>query len=380
VSTILDALKRHRTDDDPDRPPAHSNAESVLATLGYSRQRAGQRGVAVRTLVVYGLSAVAIGFVGLSALIFFLAPAERARPAATVAANRPAPIAPAGPTAEASGPTLRPPATVPPPAAAPRSTPVAPSSTTTRNIAPPADIVPPRVARTSEAPSDIPRRPSRPPVSSPAPAPTSPAASLQAVVVVPSAAPAPPNHFALALYNQRIGNYDEALSHYRALLAQGDSAEIHNNIGLISVEQGRPDEAVREYQRAIALDPKYVKAHNNLGVVYMRMNRGSDAASEFRVALSIEPRNVESIVNLALVQKATGRVAEARDLLRRAVAIDPGSAGSHYNLAVFADESGDRASAIEHYRAFLKYGSVTHAELVATVRARLAALAAAFGT
>jgi Tfp pilus assembly protein PilF len=201
------------------------------------------------------------------------------------------------------------------------------------------------------------------------------AASPQAVAVVPSPVPAPTNHFALALYNQRIGNYDEALSHYRALLAQGDSAEIHNNIGLISVEQGRLDEAVREYQRAIALDPKYVKAHNNLGVVYMRMNRGSDAASELRVALSIDPRNVESIVNLALVQKAAGRLADARDLLRRAVAIDPSSAGSHYNLAVFADESGDRASAIEHYRAFLKYGSVTHAELVATVRARLAALA-----
>jgi Tfp pilus assembly protein PilF len=81
------------------------------------------------------------------------------------------------------------------------------------------------------------------------------------------------------------------------------------------------------------------------------------------------------MVNLALVQKAGGRPAEARDLLRRAVAIDPRNGGSHYNLAVFADESGDRASAVEHYRAFLKYGSLSHAELVAPVRARLAALA-----
>jgi Tfp pilus assembly protein PilF len=193
-------------------------------------------------------------------------------------------------------------------------------------------------------------------------------------VVVPASSAPPPNHFALALYNQRIGNYEEALAHYRVLLEQGDSAEVHNNIGLISLEQGRPDDAVREYQRAIALDPKYVKAHNNLGVVYMRMNRPGDAAAEFRVALSIESRNVESIVNLALLQKAAGRPAEARDLLRRAVAIDPSSAGSHYNLAVLADESGDRTIAIEHYRAFLKYGSVTHGELVTTVRARLAAL------
>ena len=79
-------------------------------------------------------------------------------------------------------------------------------------------------------------------------------------------------------------------------------------------------------------------------------------------------------MNLALVQKAAGRTAEARDLLRRAVAIDPRNPGSHYNLAVVADEGGERASAIEHYRAFLKYGSVTHGELVAPVRARLAAV------
>ena len=81
------------------------------------------------------------------------------------------------------------------------------------------------------------------------------------------------------------------------------------------------------------------------------------------------------MVNLALIEKGAGRTAEARDLLRRAVAIDPRNAGCHYNLAVVADEAGDATTAVEHYRAFLKYGSVDHAELAPQVRARLAALA-----
>jgi Tfp pilus assembly protein PilF len=62
--------------------------------------------------------------------------------------------------------------------------------------------------------------------------------------------------------------------------------------------------------------------------------------------------------------------------LHRALAIDPRSAGSHYNLAIVADESGDAATAVEHYRAFLRYGTVTHADLAAQVRARLTALGA----
>jgi tetratricopeptide (TPR) repeat protein len=106
----------------------------------------------------------------------------------------------------------------------------------------------------------------------------------------------------------------------------------------------------------------------------MRSSRPDAAAAEFRVALAAEPRNVESLVNLALVQKAAGRVADARDLLRRALTIDPRSAGSHYNLAVVADESGDGVTAIEHYRAFLRFGAVTHPELIAAVRARLTSL------
>ena len=106
----------------------------------------------------------------------------------------------------------------------------------------------------------------------------------------------------------------------------------------------------------------------------MRASQSTAAAAEFRVALAADPRNVESLVNLALVQKAAGRAADARDLLRRAVAIDPRNAGSHYNLAVVADEGGDAATAIEHYRAFLRFGTVSHADLAARVRARLTTL------
>ena len=134
------------------------------------------------------------------------------------------------------------------------------------------------------------------------------------------------------------------------------------------------DEAVREFRRAIALDPSYVKAHNNLGVAYLRARQLDDAAAELKVALGADARNIESLVNLALVQKAAGRTAEARDLLRRAVSLDPRHAGSHYNLAVVADDGGDMVTAVTHYRAFLRYGAVGYPELAARVRSRLTTL------
>jgi Tfp pilus assembly protein PilF len=174
---------------------------------------------------------------------------------------------------------------------------------------------------------------------------------------------------------QRLGDFDNALGHYLALLQHNAaSAEVHNNLGLLYEDHGQRAEAVTQFQQAIAIDPNYAKAHNNLGVALMRGNSPVAAAAEFHVALAADPRNVESLVNLALLQEAAGRSADARDLLQRAVAIDPRNPGSHYNLAIVADESGDAATAIEHYRAFLRLGRVTNADLAGRVRARLATL------
>ena len=35
-------------------------------------------------------------------------------------------------------------------------------------------------------------------------------------------------------------------------------------------QQGRTDEAIREYQAALRINPDYAKAHCNLGVAYAR--------------------------------------------------------------------------------------------------------------
>ena len=177
-----------------------------------------------------------------------------------------------------------------------------------------------------------------------------------------AAAPAPtapaPDHFGLALYYQRVGDFDSALAQYRRLLEQNDaSAEVHNNLGLLYQDRGQLDDAVKQFQRAIAIDPKYVKAHNNLGVALMRANRLDAAAAEFRVALAADPRNVESLVNLALVQKAAGRVADARDLLPRAWRSIREMPARTTTSPSSPTKAATRAAAVEHYRAFLKLGA-----------------------
>ena len=155
------------------------------------------------------------------------------------------------------------------------------------------------------------------------------------------------DHFGLALYYQRVGDFDNALAHYRALLEQNDaSAEVHNNLGLLYQDRGQLDDAMKQFQRAIAIDPKYVKAHNNLGVaLHAREPAGRGGRGVPRRAGG---RPAQRRVARQPGARAEGRAAASRTraiCCGARVAIDPRSAGSHYNLAVVADEAGDTATA-----------------------------------
>jgi tetratricopeptide (TPR) repeat protein len=148
------------------------------------------------------------------------------------------------------------------------------------------------------------------------------------------------DHFQLALYYQRIGDFENALVHYRAVLQRDElNAEAHNNLGLLYSGKGLFDDAVREFESAIAINQRHVNAHNNLGVAYLSQRKHDAAAAEFRTALGIDPHSPEA----------------------------------HYNLALIADERGNEAQALTEYRAFLQ-DEADHPELVSDVRKRVETL------
>ena len=76
---------------------------------------------------------------------------------------------------------------------------------------------------------------------------------------------ATPDEFQLALYYQRSGDFEQAMLHYKAALARDEmNIEAHNNLGHLYLGRGLFDEAAREFQRVVAIDPKYTTAHINL--------------------------------------------------------------------------------------------------------------------
>ena len=64
------------------------------------------------------------------------------------------------------------------------------------------------------------------------------------------------------------GKPDEAVAAYnKALLIKPDYADAHNNMGNALRDQGKPEEAIAAYNKALLIKPDYAEAHRNLSAL-----------------------------------------------------------------------------------------------------------------
>lgn len=229
----------------------------------------------------------------------------------------------------------------------------------------------PRVAAPRPAP-----RPAATAAPARRPLPAAPVATLtEPAISTPVRAPGV-NHFDLALRYHSLGNFEQALTHYTAVLqAEEFNVEARNNLGLLYMDRGLTAEAIQQFKRAILINPEYLKARSNLAVALMNSGRLAEARAELRAALAIDPRNVDLLVNMALVEKADRRTDLAKETLMRALGFQPTHPAAHYNLAVLYDESGELGHAYDHYADFLKSAGPEYGVRLSDVRRRMDAIA-----
>lgn len=83
----------------------------------------------------------------------------------------------------------------------------------------------------------------------------------------------------------QAGRPDEAVDHLSRAAADGGGADCLARLGEALAAAGRNAEACVAYERAIALKPDYAAAHNNLGVALKHLGRTDDAVAAFDRAL-----------------------------------------------------------------------------------------------
>ena len=167
----------------------------------------------------------------------------------------------------------------------------------------------------------------------------------------------PQYQYNMGLFHLNRNNPDEAIRYFNSALALNPRYDLAlNALGLAYSMKGNFEEAVRQYQNCININPALTEVHNNLGTAYQEMGLIDKAEQEFRVAISdVNYRSKElPYYNLARLYLAQGKVEEALSYVEQSIEINK-SFRMGYNLKGIILEGLSRyEEAIESYKTALK--------------------------
>lgn len=132
-----------------------------------------------------------------------------------------------------------------------------------------------------------------------------------------------------------------------------DNPIAHNNLGSLDMQEGRTDDAVTEFQKAIELRPRYAQARSNLGAAELRMRRMDDAITEYQKAVDLQPGDAGFWGSLGAAQLQAGRLGEAMAAFQKSQAIQPDNYEVRFNFGFALFRSGRLDEAADQYLAAL---------------------------
>lgn len=112
--------------------------------------------------------------------------------------------------------------------------------------------------------------------------------------------------------------------------------------GLSAQQAGNLDQALTDYQAALAKQPKNVAALYDVGTVYQARNDTAQAASWFQRAISADQNFAPALYDLGVIEAATNPT-HAITLFQQAVDADPGDSSAWFNLGVLLYRQGQVA-------------------------------------
>jgi len=102
-----------------------------------------------------------------------------------------------------------------------------------------------------------------------------------------------PPHYTLGMILQRQNRLAEAQREYQFVVANtsdpAESAQSHNNLGVLLSQRKQPDEAIRQFDAAIRINPNEKNSFLGRGSIEYQQGKADAAVQDFRRAAQIAP-------------------------------------------------------------------------------------------
>ena len=181
-------------------------------------------------------------------------------------------------------------------------------------------------------------------------------ARLGLIVLAPKSAQV---HQVMAHELARQGQTKEAVENYKiALQLDPKLPGLHFELAELmnaSAEAGGPEEAKKEYQAALEVNPADEKSECRLGDIAAQRGALEEAQQHYSRALQLQPDDTDANVGLAKVMMSLGRLDKAEALLKHATEVDPTIALAHFRLSTIYRQTGKPEDAKRELAEYQRY-------------------------
>ncbi len=129
-----------------------------------------------------------------------------------------------------------------------------------------------------------------------------------------------PTHFNIGYEMERRNELDAAKDAYLLSVAIDSNTLAYNNLGMVAMKQGQPQDAILYFREAVKARPQNWSARVNLGIVLAQIGRKAEAIEQFREVVRNEPDyNPSLYYNIACYYAVAGQSMRAMEWLEKAV-------------------------------------------------------------
>jgi tetratricopeptide (TPR) repeat protein len=176
----------------------------------------------------------------------------------------------------------------------------------------------------------------------------------------------------IAVTWRQLSYWQSSITLYKHTVAVTANNDIlHYNLGMLLLEKGNTDEAIKHWSEAVRIRPNQPTIHKNLAILLSQQGDLEGAIEHYRHVLKLRPRDeatrkalgnllarlntAEKLFNRGNVLAGQGELDEAIACYTRSLQLRPGYAAAHNNLANALYLQGKPEQALAHYSEAVRY-------------------------
>ena len=157
-------------------------------------------------------------------------------------------------------------------------------------------------------------------------------------------------YFELADIYLKKENYKEAKIYFQKILDLKEMPGAYYGLAISNDFEGKDiGYSIKNYKRAIDLDPYYDRAHYYLAHAYDKLDESKLAIEEFEKVIELDEHDFVAYNDLGSIYEILNENEEAERYVKKSLDIKPDYGRALYNMGVLCKKKGDNKLALKYY-------------------------------